>query len=221
MAANKGRSFLLKRATLAGTDNTFTVDTTDNEIDTTSHGLTAGDMVVFVNGTPPAPLSEGRIYYMIAAGTPSANSFSLALTAGGAEIDITASTFGAGCVWNKITALTTVAGLRSNSISINNEPVDVTTKDDEGWRRLLEGVAFKSISMSAAGIWQTAAGKDTIVSEIIAGTFGHYQLIDEDSGKFEGSFLMSSLENTGNHDGVEEFTLSLESTGGVAWIAGS
>lgn len=220
MAANKGREFLLKRATL-GADNSFTVDVTDNEIDTSSHGLTAGDMVAFVNGTPPAPLVEGRIYFMIDAGTPSANAFSLALTAGGAEIDITGTTFGAACVWNKITALTTVAGLRSNSISLNNEPVDVTTKDDEGWRRLLEGVAFKSISMSAAGIWQTAAGKQAIVDEIIAGTFGHYQLIDDLGGKFEGGFLLSGLEITGNHDGVEEFSMSLESTGGVAYIAGT
>ena len=31
----------------------------------------------------------------------------------------------------------------------------------------------------------------------------------------------NGLEITGNHDGVEEFSMSLESTGGVAYIAGS
>ncbi len=221
MAANKGRSFLLKRATL-GSDKTFTVDATDNEIGTTAHGLTAGDMVTFVNGPPPAPLREGKIYYVInPSGGADADAFSVSEALGGSAVDITGTTFAAACVWNEVTALTTVAGLRSNSVSINNEPVDVTTKDDEGWRRLLEGVAFKSISMSAAGIWQTAAGKSALITEIMDGNFGHYQLIDQAGGRFEGSFLLSNLEDTGNHDGVEEFTLSLESSGGVAWTAGT
>lgn len=216
MAAKKGRLLLLKRATLAA-DVSFTVDTSTDLITAAAHGLTAGDMVTFVNGAAPGGFSEGKIYYVI---TPLTNTFGLSLTAGGSAIDIT-SAAAAACVFNKITALTTVAGLTTNSITINNEPVDVTTKDDEGWRRLLEGVAFKSVSMSAAGRWQTAAGKSALVTEIIAGTFGHYQLIDEAGGKFEGSFLMSSLEDTGVHDGVEEFTINLESTGGVAWTAGT
>lgn len=217
MAAKKGRLLLLKRATL-GADVTFGVDATNDEIDATGHGLANGDMIAFVNGTPPAPLKEGKIYYVVDSAT---DAFSVAATLGGSAIDITSEEFAAACVYNEITALTTVAGLTTNSITINNEPVDVTTKDDEGWRRLLEGVAFKSVSMSAAGRWQTAAGKSALVTEIIAGTFGHYQLVDEAGGKFEGSFLMSSLEDTGAHDGVEEFTINLESTGGVAWTAGS
>lgn len=214
MAAKKGRLLLLKRATL-GADVTFTVDAVNNEIDAAAHGLSNGDMIAFVNGTPPAPLQEGRIYYVVGSVTAA---FAVAATSGGAAIDITGSPSPA-CVYNRITALTTVAGLTTNSITINNEPVDVTTKDDEGWRRLLEGVAFKSISMSAAGRFQTSSGKSALVTEIIAGTFGHYQLVDEDGGRFEGSFLMSSLEESGAHDGVDEFTINLESTGGVAWTA--
>jgi len=71
--------------TFADTD----VDTTDNEIDITGHGLSDGDTVRLIEQTgitPPAPLAYGVTYYVVGSAT---DLFSLSLTSGGAEIDLT------------------------------------------------------------------------------------------------------------------------------------
>lgn len=36
-----------------------------------------------------------------------------------------------------------VAGARSDSITINNEPIDVTDKGDDGWRTLLDDASVR------------------------------------------------------------------------------
>ena len=44
---------------------------------------------------------------------------------------------------------TTIAGLRTNTWTINGEDVDVTTKDDDGWQQRLSGAGVRSINISA------------------------------------------------------------------------
>ena len=40
---------------------------------------------------------------------------------------------------------TAVAGARADSFTINNEPIDITEKDDAGWRKYLADVGVRSI----------------------------------------------------------------------------
>ena len=115
----------------------------------------------------------------------------------------------------------TVAGCRTNGLSINNEIVDVTTKDDDGWRRLLDGVAFKNMSLTAAGLFQSAAGKQAVINRILTGSVDQYQVVFGFGDRFEGAFQMSSLSDDGPHDNAEEFNFTLESSGGVAYTAGA
>lgn len=67
-------------------------DLTANLIDSPTHGLSAGQQVVFwaaEGAVLPAPLAEGTIYHVIAAGL-TADAFSVSATSGGSAIDITA-----------------------------------------------------------------------------------------------------------------------------------
>jgi hypothetical protein len=68
------------------------VDTTDNELDITAHGFSANQKVQLLStGTLPAGLAAATDYYVTVI---SANAISLALTAGGADVDITAAAGG-------------------------------------------------------------------------------------------------------------------------------
>ena len=40
-------------------------------------------------------------------------------------------------------AYLTVAGMRTTQLSVNGEPVNVTTKDSGGWRELLSGAGVR------------------------------------------------------------------------------
>jgi hypothetical protein len=68
-------------------------DVTANTIDSPAHGLTAGTQVVFWSSSGaalPAPLAEGTIYFVIAAGL-TADVFEVSTTSGGSAVDITAN----------------------------------------------------------------------------------------------------------------------------------
>ena len=47
---------------------------------------------------------------------------------------------------------TAVAGARADSFTINNEPIDITEKDDLGWRKYLADVGVRSIDAEVEGI---------------------------------------------------------------------
>tara|TARA_R110002073_G_scaffold68128_3_gene169217 strand:+ start:8527 stop:8943 length:417 start_codon:yes stop_codon:yes gene_type:complete len=114
---------------------------------------------------------------------------------------------------------TTVAGMRTTSININNEMVDVTTKDDSGFRKLLDGVSFKAVSMSGGGIIQGSANRQAVTGKALSGSIDNYEIVFEDGDKFSGAFQVTSADLTGNHDGAEEYSMSLESSGTVTYTA--
>ena len=46
-----------------------------------------------------------------------------------------------------------IAGARTDSLTINNEMIDITDKDDDGVRTLLDDVGLKSMSCLAPAFW--------------------------------------------------------------------
>lgn len=67
----------------------YTVDTTNDRILCPSHGLSNGNNVVFIGGTPPGGLTEGTVYFVVGSTT---DYFQVSATLGGAAIDLTNTT---------------------------------------------------------------------------------------------------------------------------------
>lgn len=87
---------------VAGANTAGTAAAATDLITSTAHGLVAGDTVRFNSVGAATPLTTTDVYYVIAAGL-AANTFSVALTKGGAAVNITVD----GTVnWNKGTTLT-------------------------------------------------------------------------------------------------------------------
>ena len=112
---------------------------------------------------------------------------------------------------------TTVAGLRSTSITMNDEPVDVTTKDSSGVRALLAQGGVQSYTISGSGVFLDAAGDDTLRQKYGAATFANFRLIVPDFGTFTGPFMVASLEYAGEYNGEVTYSLTLESAGAVTF----
>jgi TP901-1 family phage major tail protein len=216
MTAEAGREFVIKSVTTEA-GNAFTVTSATDLITVSSNPYTDDDQIVFSEGTAPGGLEEGRIYYVI---STASDDFQVSLTEGGSAVTLTADAADS-CVIKKVTATTQLAGLKSTSLSIDNTEVDVSTKDDEGFRRLLDGISLKSMSMTGGGIFVNAATKATLLGNALDGTIDHYQLISGHGDRFEGAFQMNSIEVTGENEGVEEFSFTLGSSGGVAYVAAS
>jgi len=111
----------------------------------------------------------------------------------------------------------TLAGLRENSFTINNEPVDVTNKDSGGWRTLLEGAGTQSVSISANGVASDSATYETLKGYAQANSINGYQLIGPDNDALSGSFQITSLQESGAHNDAITFSITLESSGTISF----
>lgn len=115
---------------------------------------------------------------------------------------------------------TTVAGLRTTSMTINNQMVDVTTKDNAPYRTLLEDGGIRTMTVSGAGVFTDAASEETIRGYASANTINSFTLAFPNGDKYEGSFQVTSYERAGGHDGEETYSITLESSGQISFTAG-
>ena len=108
---------------------------------------------------------------------------------------------------------TTVGGLRSTGISMNDEAVDVTTKDSSGVRELLANGGIQTCSISGSGVFTDAASETTLKNAFGGANFANFEVVIPDFGTYKGKFMVSSLEYTGEYNGEATYSVSLESTG--------
>lgn len=112
---------------------------------------------------------------------------------------------------------TTVTGARTKNITINNEPIDITSDDDNGWRALLnEDPALRSIDMSVEGITKDAQ----LINLAMTGGSGlisGYALELEGIGTFTGNFHIGSLQLGATYNEAVTFSCSIASSGEITW----
>ena len=119
--------------------------------------------------------------------------------------------------WNAVT----LVGVRSRTVSISNEYVDVTTDDDTGWRTLLDDPGMRSVEVTVSGI----SSDEVLMAALMAANVTNQALtINLPStlatpGNLEGGFLVSAFENSGDHDGAVEFSATFMSTGATVYTA--
>jgi len=115
---------------------------------------------------------------------------------------------------------TTVAGVRTTQMAFNNSPVDVTTKDNAPWRTLLDNGGIRSASISVEGVFTDAAVEESVRSDAMANTIGTYNLVFPNADTLGGSFQITQYQRTGNYDGAETYSFTLESSGTLTYTAG-
>ena len=115
---------------------------------------------------------------------------------------------------------TTVAGMRSRTLSLNSETVDITHAESAGrWRELLEGAGSKTARVTGSGVFKDAASDALIRAYVFNGTIRNWQVVIPDFGVVEGPFQISSMDFNGKHDGEVAFDLTLESAGELLFTA--
>lgn len=111
----------------------------------------------------------------------------------------------------------TVGGAREATLTINNEPVDITNSDDAGIRKLLEGAGVNSTSIKLQGVYVEDAAAALIRTD--ANTNAHrnyrFRVPGVAPRTYQGSFMVASYEEAGSYNGSATYNLTLESAGAV------
>lgn len=109
-----------------------------------------------------------------------------------------------------------LAGIRTKGVSINNEPIDITSDDDAGYRTLLDDAGTMSVDLSVEGITKDAvlraaasAGTGLMLTDITV----EYP----DGATLAGDFYLASIEETGTYNEAVTFSASLQSSGAYTY----
>lgn len=114
----------------------------------------------------------------------------------------------------------TVAGLRTQRLALNADPVDITHQESLGrWRELLDGAGVRRASIAGTGIFKDAASDATIRQVFFDGEIRSWQIVIPSFGIVQGAFQISSLDYRGEHSAEVTFELSLESAGALTFAA--
>lgn len=115
---------------------------------------------------------------------------------------------------------TAIGGVRSESITVTSETVDVTDKDGTGWRQLLSGAGITSMSLKGSGpVSDNVVFTDHVLPAKMNNT---HLFIKAESGAgdvFAGEFAVTSLERSGEYNKEETFSITLESAGAITYTA--
>ncbi len=113
-------------------------------------------------------------------------------------------------VWNG----SAIAGVREKAITINGEPIDVTSDDDNGWRKLLTVPAQNQVDISVSGVTKSHVLK----ADWFAGTRTRtVTLTYPDNDTISGEFYLSEYVETGAYNDATTFEATLMSTGVITY----
>lgn len=114
----------------------------------------------------------------------------------------------------------TVAGLRSKRLAFNAETVDITDAESAGrWRELLGGTGVQRASLNGSGLFKDQASDALVRSTFFSGSILDWQILIPAFGTITGSFQLTALEYSGEHNGEVRFELALESAGALTFGA--
>lgn len=113
-----------------------------------------------------------------------------------------------------------VAGLRSKSINLNAQAVDVTTADSANrWRELLAGAGVRSAEVSGSGVFNDSAVDEVLRGHYFGGTHAYCQVIIPDFGTLAGLWHVGEISYDGDHDGEAAYQVTLSSAGEITFTA--
>jgi TP901-1 family phage major tail protein len=113
-----------------------------------------------------------------------------------------------------------IGGLRTKSLSLNAQTVDVThAQSAGGWRELLAGAGVKQASVSGAGVFLNDAAAEAARAVFFASEARNWQIVVPGFGTIAGPFVIANLDYAGEHDREASMALALESAGALTFTA--
>jgi len=203
----KGKDVLIKAGNGFAGAVTFT-DTTDL-VEATAHGLEDGDQVEFSAINTTTGIVIDTKYYVV---NSTANSFQVALTEGGAPIDLIDDGDG-----TAVEVFRALGGLQNASLAFAAELQEITNSLSQEFREILDGAGIRSLSISGSGFAVDEWGQAKLRKLFLANDLNRYQVCLFDDGAvlkyWEGCFKVVALEQGGDYNAPQSFSVTLESSG--------
>jgi len=203
-----GKSLILKACTAVTGIETFA---TGADIKKVAHGLKVGDIFVPTGGLGSiTSLTLNQNYYVKS--ITDADNFQISATKAGAAIVVADAE-----VALEADFFTTIGGMRSKSLSMSADGIDITNQDSDEWKTMLDGAGIKSMSISGSGVYNNQTLFQSMYTKFLANELTCLMLIDASVARiYSGCWKLTSLEISGDYDGEGNFSISADSSGQIA-----
>lgn len=119
------------------------------------------------------------------------------------------------------TTYNNVAATREDGISLGLEGIDCTTKDDGGWRTMVDDFGVRTATITTSGLtksgvtaledWWDGAGAGTTINQM--------KFIRPGGKTYTGDFIMTSFEIGAPDGDASTFSATFESAGAITVAA--
>lgn len=113
---------------------------------------------------------------------------------------------------------TTIANLTTLSSAVNNSIIDITNKDSDCFRELLEGGSTKSVDVTIAGILTETTQQDLLFTNATTNDIYNYQVVHgESDSTITAAFQITAFTISGGFDDAQTFDATLISSGTITY----
>ncbi len=108
-----------------------------------------------------------------------------------------------------------LAGVRTKSVAINREAIDITNDDDIGFRNLLAEPGERQVDLTVSGITVNSILRDASFED--PAVLEDLSLEYTDGSKIEGDFFLASYSENAEYNDAVSFDATLNSAGVIAY----
>ena len=112
---------------------------------------------------------------------------------------------------------TAVGGLMTNSFTLNNGAIDITSKDSASWRTLLDAEGLQGVDISGEIVFNSSSTFDLMRTSADTKTLEDYQ-IARGAAVMAGAFYITSWAESAPDNDKVTVSVSLQSSGVVTGI---
>jgi TP901-1 family phage major tail protein len=114
-------------------------------------------------------------------------------------------------------SFTPVGGMMANTLSLNNDTIEFSHRESGSWKGVLPQAGLQSLTLSGNGIFTNSATEATVRQQAFANAIKNYRLNFGNGDIVSGPFQISRYERSGEVNGEELYTLSLNSAGTITY----
>lgn len=113
---------------------------------------------------------------------------------------------------------TSIGGLQTKSLKINNQLVEITN-DDSSNIEYLAGAGLTDYTVTGEGVSKDGAVDKALVQSAADRSEDEYQVIWPGVGAFEGTFVVETLDGSGTTKAETRMSFTLRATGTITFTA--
>lgn len=112
-----------------------------------------------------------------------------------------------------------LAGVRTKNFALNGAPIDITSDDDSGVRKLMQEPGELDMEITVAGVIKDDILRLEALSLTDRTSVTEFGFPGSVAGKIAGDFYLSSYKETGEYKGVATFEATFMSAGPLIYTA--